>query len=111
MMTWMMPIMMAIFSFMYTSAFSIYIIINTGLSILTTIIINKLVERKFSKENPVKQVVRGRVYVQNEQTEAKTKKDKKEVKKEEKIDKNSGKDFLTGLADGKQPTKKLKRKK
>ncbi|MBQ7349049.1 MAG: YidC/Oxa1 family membrane protein insertase, partial [Clostridia bacterium] len=40
MMKWMMPIMMAIFAFMYTSAFSIYIILSSTLSLGTTFLIN-----------------------------------------------------------------------
>lgn len=62
MMTWMMPIMMAIFSFLYTSAFSIYIIVSSIISIGTTFIINAIVDSKYKKKAPVKQVIRGRVY-------------------------------------------------
>lgn len=108
MMTWMMPMMMAVFSFMYTSAFSIYIIINTTLSILTTVVINKLVEKSFNKANSVSNVVRGRIYTKKEEIVSQNKGKKKEANKEE--DKNAGKDFLSGLADGKQPTKKRKKK-
>ena len=110
MMTWMMPLMMAVFSFMYTSAFSIYIIINTTLSILTTFIINKLVDRKFQKAKAKPQVVRGRVYTQKIQTTAKTDKKIKEKSKVEAENKSEKMDFLSGLADGKRPTKKVKKK-
>ena len=109
MMTWMMPAMMAIFSFVYTSAFSIYIIINTSLGILTTILINKAVDKKFSKLNPTKSVVRGRVYVKKEEPVA-DKKAKNNKNKKEEAPKTNEKDFLSGLADGKRPTKKIKRK-
>ncbi len=113
MMTWMMPIMMAVFSFMYTSAFSIYIIINTALSILTTFVINKIVDSNFKKAKPATSgVVRGRVYSKKEEVkeDKKVKKDKK-AKEEANAQNKSGADFLSGLADGKRPTKKTKKKK
>ncbi|MCQ2400051.1 MAG: YidC/Oxa1 family membrane protein insertase, partial [Clostridia bacterium] len=46
MMLWMMPIMMAVFAFIYTAAFSIYIILSTLLSLLSTLLINKLVVKQ-----------------------------------------------------------------
>ena len=49
-MMWMMPIMMAVFSFMYTAAFSIYIIMSSLTSLLTTLLINKVVEVRFKKQ-------------------------------------------------------------
>ena len=76
MMTYMMPIMMAVFSFIYTSAFSIYIIISSLISVLTTFGINYLADKKFKKANPTKQVIRGRVYVEPEK-EKKSKSKKK----------------------------------
>ncbi len=109
MMTWMMPMMMAVFSFMYTSAFSLYIIINTTLSILTTFVINKLVDKNFSKVAATSKVVRGRIYTpKQEQTTKKVKDSKKEEKNTSKSEKM---DFLSGLADGKRPSKKVKKKK
>lgn len=109
MMTWMMPMMMAVFSFMYTSAFSIYIIINTTLSILTTFVINKIVDKKFTKVTETSKVVRGRVYTpKQEQVTKKVKDSKKEEKTPSKSEKM---DFLSGLADGKRPSKKVKKKK
>ena len=42
MMTWMMPIMFGIFSFFYSAAFSIYLVVSTVFSMLSTIIINKI---------------------------------------------------------------------
>ena len=49
MMKWMMPIMFGIFSFMYTASFSLYLIVSTLFSMVSTVIINKIVERKFVK--------------------------------------------------------------
>lgn len=49
MMQWMMPIMFGIFSFMYTASFSLYLIVSTVFSTLSTVIINKIVEVKFVK--------------------------------------------------------------
>ncbi len=50
MMTWMMPIMFGLFSFMYTASFSLYLIVSTLFSTCSTLIINKGVERKFRKQ-------------------------------------------------------------
>ncbi len=105
MMTWMMPMMMAVFSFMYTSAFSLYIIINTLLTILITFVINKCVDSNFKKNIPQKSTIRGRVYVKEQ-----PKTEKKEKKAYAKEDRTSQRDFLTGLADSKRPNKKIKRK-
>lgn len=44
-----MPIMFGIFSFMYSAAFSIYMIINTVYSLVSTVIINKVVSVRFEK--------------------------------------------------------------
>ncbi len=101
-MKWMMPIMMAIFAFMYTAAFSIYIILSSVLGILTTLIINFFVDKKMKKElaNGKETKIRGRVY--NEQPE-KTNKPEKQPKKDrdDKFAHQSGEDFLTGKADKK----------
>lgn len=48
-MMWMMPIMMGFFSLMYTAAFSIYIIVSNVVSMLTTLLINKVVDIRFKK--------------------------------------------------------------
>ncbi len=53
MMMWMMPLMMAFFAFIYSAAFSIYIIVSTLMSTLTTVIINKIVDAKFAKQEGV----------------------------------------------------------
>lgn len=55
MMMWMMPIMMAIFAFMYTAAFSTYIICSQVFSMLTTLAINKIVDIRFYKEQERKE--------------------------------------------------------
>ena len=48
-MMWMMPIMMGLFSLMYTAAFSVYIIVSNIISMLTTLLINKVVDIRFKK--------------------------------------------------------------
>lgn len=50
MMKWMMPIMFGIFSFMYTASFSLYLIVSTVFSTLSTMLINKIVEKRFIKK-------------------------------------------------------------
>lgn len=50
MMTWMMPIMFGVFSFMYSGAFSLYLIVSTLFSLATTTIINLIVEKIFVKK-------------------------------------------------------------
>ena len=50
MMTWMMPIMFGIFAFIYSSAFSIYMITSSLLSTVFTLAINYFVERAFKKQ-------------------------------------------------------------
>ena len=98
-MQWVMPILMAVFAFMYTAAFSIYIIMSSLVSVGTTYLINFIVDRQIKKENKTKtntQKVRGRVYTK------KVEEKKQEPKKEKKNDKDnkfahqSGGDFLTG---------------
>ncbi|MBQ3571747.1 MAG: YidC/Oxa1 family membrane protein insertase [Clostridia bacterium] len=49
MMTWMMPLMFGIFSFMYTASFSIYIVVSSIFSLLSNFVINKLVDLRFEK--------------------------------------------------------------
>ena len=49
MMTWMMPIMFGFFAFMYSSAFSLYLIVSTVFSMVSTLIINKIMEARFEK--------------------------------------------------------------
>ena len=50
MMTWMMPIMFGVFAFIYSSAFSIYMITSSILSTGFTLLINFIVERAFKKQ-------------------------------------------------------------
>ena len=50
MMTWMMPIMFGIFAFIYSAAFSIYMITSSLLSTGFTLLINFFVERAFKKQ-------------------------------------------------------------
>ncbi len=50
MMTWMMPIMFGVFSFIYTASFSLYMVISSLLSTASTLIINYFVEKKFNKQ-------------------------------------------------------------
>lgn len=100
-MTWMMPIMMAVFAFMYTAAFSLYIILSSLISMFTTIGINKIADLKYKKKTDEGGVTHSRVYTPKQQPEEdkKGKKDKKGKigKKEE----NEG-DFLSGEADKKK---------
>lgn len=49
-MMWMMPIMMGFFALMYTAAFSVYIITSSVISMLTTMLINKVVDIRFKKQ-------------------------------------------------------------
>ncbi|MBD5632531.1 MAG: YidC/Oxa1 family membrane protein insertase [Clostridia bacterium] len=48
-MTIMMPLIFGVFSFFYSAAFSTYMIINTTYSLLSTLIINKIVAVRFAK--------------------------------------------------------------
>ena len=51
MMMIMMPIIFGFFSFMYSAAFSIYMIVNTTYSLISTLIINKVVSVRFDNES------------------------------------------------------------
>lgn len=102
-MTWLMPIMMAVFSFMYTAAFSIYIILSSIISLITTALINYFVDKKFKKERAKKNddTIRGRVYVPKQ--EEKPAEPKKKAKKEKPDDFTHGDaDFMSGKADKKK---------
>ena len=105
-MQWMMPIMMAVFAFMYTAAFSLYIVVSSTISIVTTYGINFIVDRKIKKEQNSKptQKIRGRVYVQKEQ-EKKAEPKKTEKPKDDKFAHQSGGDFLTGKVKNKTKRK------
>ena len=102
-MMWLMPIMMAVFSFFYTAAFSIYMILSSVFTILSTLGINWIVDKRFKsgkydkkQEGHVpeqsldrKDVVRGRVYIPKEEDKEKEKKKPAEPKVKER-------DFITG---------------
>ncbi len=102
-MMWMMPIMMAFFSFMHTAAFSIYMIISSTFSILTTLGINWIVDLSFAKKNKKAEgdKIHSKVHVEEttdkkgDKTDGstKTKKEKKPTNKKGKKD-PSKKDFI-----------------
>ena len=98
MMTWMMPIMMAIFAFMYTAAFSIYIILSSLMSLGLTYFINFMVDRQIKKQAKAggDKKLRGRVYTPKEETKKPEKKEEKKPSKDDKFAHESGGDFLTG---------------
>ncbi len=105
MMQWIMPIMMAFFAFMYTAAFSLYIVVNSILSIGMTYGINFIVDRKFKKEqkNQKPQAIRGRVYTPKEEVKKEqTKEKKKKENKDNKFAHETGGDFLTGKVKNKK---------
>ena len=58
MMMWMMPIMYGIFSFFYSAAFSIYMVTNTVYGLITTLIINKVMDRAFEKREEKEEIDR-----------------------------------------------------
>ncbi len=60
MMMWMMPIMMAIFSISWTAIFAIYLVTSSLYSILTTIIINKIVDVRFKKQEEAEKLKNAR---------------------------------------------------
>ena len=98
-MQWVMPIMMAVFAFMYTAAFSLYIIISSLISIATTYLINFIVDLQIKKENKNKKVdqkIRGRIYVKKEEVKKEEPKKEKKNDKDNKFAHQSGGDFLTG---------------
>ena len=49
MMTWMMPIMFGFFSFMYTASFSIYMVVSSLFGLLSHLLINFIVDKKYEK--------------------------------------------------------------
>ncbi len=102
-MTIIMPIMMAVFAFMYTAAFSIYIVLSSLLGLGQTFLINFMVDRKFKKKKATteKTVVRGRVYVPKAKPV-----EEKPVSKKEKVRKVPATgDFLAGNADNNKKRK------
>lgn len=57
-----MPVIFGLFSFFYSAAFSIYMIVNTCYSLISTLIINKIVSVRFDKdaENKARKKLQGR---------------------------------------------------
>lgn len=49
-MMWIVPIMFGYFSFQYSAAFSVYMVVSTLCSMISTILINLVVERSFKKK-------------------------------------------------------------
>ena len=98
MMMWMMPIMMAIFAFMYTAAFSIYIILSSLISLGLTYFINFMVDKQIKKQEKAggERKLRGRVYTPKEEEKQPEKKTEKKPAKDDKFAHESGGDFLTG---------------
>ncbi len=91
-MMWMMPIMMAFFSFMYTAAFSIYMILSQTFTIVFTLVTNFVIDKRFKKKyGGNNEKIRGRVYVPKEE-------EKPAEKKKDKKNKNvpEGPDFING---------------
>ncbi len=106
MMMWLMPIMMAVFAFLYTAAFSIYMIISQVIGILTTLLINWIADKKFKKEikNNTPETIRGRVHEPTEEEIAKSKEKTKKNKEKE----NVKGDFITGSVNPKRVRGRLK---
>ena len=78
MMTWMMPVMFGVFSFMYTASFSIYIVVSSLFSTLSTLLINLIVDKKYAKlaekqalELEMKRTGKGYIYQQEKEKEGK----------------------------------------
>ena len=105
-MTWMMPIMMAIFAFMYTAAFSIYIVISNVVSIGSTLLINLIVDKKYALPEKESEKTRSRVYVPKEEEKPEEKPKKKLFSFGPKEEETPANDFLTGNADKKKKKKK-----
>ena len=97
-MMWMMPIMMAVFAFFYTAAFSLYIVLSSVISLFTTLAINYIADKKFKpKAAEDDEVIRGRIYTPPKKEEP-AKADKKFKKKDKTLEDG----FLSGLADKKK---------
>ena len=85
-----MTVMFAVFSFMYSAAFSIYMIMSNLLSLASTLIINKIVDKKMEKLEQEQEQARmnrrfpGRNAENAKQKTNKTKKENKSQDKDEK---------------------------
>ena len=101
MMMWMMPIMMAVFAFMYTAAFSIYIVLSSLISMLSTIVINKVVDSRFKKKKSDSDVIHSKKVIREAEEEKKAAEERKNKPKKKKEEPETG-DFLSGEADKKK---------
>ena len=106
MMKWMMPIMMAFFAFMYTAAFSIYIIMSSVISVLTTFLINFIVDKSVAKEEKSQET--GKIYGKVHEKEEKPQPKKQETKPAKKQAPQTGDGFLSGTADKKHYRGRIK---
>ena len=106
MMKWMMPIMMAFFAFMYTAAFSIYIIMSSVISVLTTFLINFIVDKSVAKEEKSQET--GKIYGKVHETQEKPQPKKQETKPAKKQAPQTGDGFLSGTADKKHYRGRIK---
>ncbi len=101
MMMWMMPVMMAFFAFMYTAAFSIYIVCSSLISMLSTIAINKIVDKKYKTKKNDSDVIRSKKIIREAEEERKAAEERKNKPKKKKDEPQTG-DFLSGEADKKK---------
>ncbi len=92
MMTWMMPIMYAIFAFSMTASFSVYMVISSVLSILSTLFTNYVVDKKYKNKASNKEAERIHGRIHNTEKPVAKKPEKKKKNKEE----ISDNDFLSG---------------
>ena len=77
MMMWMMPIMFGVFAFIYTASFSLYMIISSVFSTLSTLIISFIVEKSFKKKMEQEEIEKDkRVTTATEPEKGKGKKQK-----------------------------------
>ena len=87
-----MTVMFAIFSFMYSAAFSIYMIMSNLLSLASTLIINKLVDKKMEKlEQEQLQAQYNKRFPGRKYEGSEKKENKKQVDKSEKNEENGEK--------------------
>lgn len=67
MMTWMMPIMFGVFAFIYTASFSIYMVVSSLISIVSMLLINTFVEKRFNKKIEEEEQQNDKRYRKNKQ--------------------------------------------
>ena len=63
MMMWMMPIMFGVFAFIYTASFSLYMVLSSVLSTLSTVITNYFVEKNFKKRTAEEETSKDKRFV------------------------------------------------